>query len=276
MALLATTVVGGGCDTSVTTTVPSDEYHYSIFGILNPAQDTQWVRVEPIAEPTTSGAPRTLDVTVTLENLDTGQEWTLRDSLMRVQRELQHTFWASVAIAPSTSYQLTVRGPEGEITQATTTTPSRSPTVEVEAPIRLPCASFQEANQFGVIIEDVEELAALRVRYFQSVFGPTEVFDYDHYDDITREDDGDYSAVINYFRDLQSAQRTPERDCLADSAKVIVAAGGPDWPDWAHYNDVEFSVLARPDSFTNVEGGHGLLAGVYSDTVRVPIEERVE
>lgn len=274
--LLGALIFASGCDTSVTTTVPSQEYHYSVFGILNPAQDTQWVRVEPIAEPTASGAPRSLDVTVTLEDLDAGQEWTLQDSVMRVQRELQHIFWTPVAVTPSTSYQLTVRGPNGEITQARTGTPARPPSVEVEAPIRLPCASLQEANQFGVVIEDVEELAALRVRYYQSVFGPSEVYDYDHYDDVTREDDGTYTAVINYFQDLQSAQRTRERECLADSAKAIVAAGGPDWPSWARYNDVELSVLARPDSFTNVEGGHGLLAGVFSDTVRVPIEERVD
>lgn len=262
-----------GCDTSVQTSVPSDQYHYSVYGVLNPAQDTQWIRVEPLAEPTSEGAPPTLDVTVTLQDLDADQEWSLQDSLMRVQTEFQHNFWTTVPISPGTSYRLTVRGPEGEMTQASTTTPENPPSIELGAPIRLPCVTPREANQFEVTLEEVDELAALRIRYFQSVFGPTEVFDYDHYDDVIREED-EYTAIINYYQDLQSARRTMERDCLVDSAKVVAAAGGPDWPAWARYSDVSFSELARPDSFTNVEGGHGLLAGVYTDTLDVPIEQR--
>lgn len=262
----------GGCDASVEPTVSSDQYRYSMYGILNPAQDTQWVRVEPLAEPTSAGAPEELDVTVTLKNVDTGQTWGLRDSLTEVFRdEFQHNFWTTAPITASTSYQLTVQNAEGETTSASTTTPAGPPSIDVRGSIALPCTSPRGANQFEVVVKEVEELAALRMEYYQSVLGPTEIFDFDHYDDVEETDNG-YRAVVNYFQDLQSARRNPQRSCLADSAKVIAAAGGPDWPEWGRYSQATISQIARPDSFTNVDGGHGIVAGVYLDTTRVPID----
>lgn len=271
LAVAVTAILITACDTSVRPTVPSDEYHYSVFGILNPAQDTQWVRVESLEAPTSGGASSSLDATVTLENLETGQTWTLQDSLMEVFRdEFQHNFWTRAPIAPSTSYQLTVKNADGNTTQASTTTPARPPSIRIENPIRLPCVAPVEANRFEVSLTQVEELAGLRVLYYQSVYGPTQIQEYDHYGSSSQTDEG-FSAVINYYQDLQSAQRTMSRPCLADSAKVVAAAGGPDWPEWARYHDASISQLARPDSFTNVEGGHGTLAGVYLDTMQVPI-----
>lgn len=261
-----------GCDSSVQPFVSSDEYHYSVYGILNPSQDTQWVRVEPLEEPTSAGVPEELDVTVRLENTDREQTWVLQDSLMEVFRgEPQHNFWTTAPIDTSTLYRLTVRNSEGETTIASTTTPAGPPSIEVQGAIRLPCTTPRAANQFEVTVEEAKELAALRMRYYQSVFGPTEIFEFDHYDDAKQTEDG-YTGQINYFRDLQSARQQPDQQCIADSAKVIAAAGGPDWPEWARYSDATISQVARPDSFTNVTGGHGTIAGVYTDTVRVRVE----
>ncbi|WP_240315782.1 hypothetical protein [Salinibacter ruber] len=50
-------------------------------------------------------------------------------------------------------------------------------------------------------------------------------------------------------------------------AQVAVTAGGPGW------RDVSLNDIARPDTFTNVEGGHGFVGGVYSDTIQIPIRQ---
>ncbi len=274
LALLGTLLLTAGCDTSVEAIVPSEDKHYSMFGALNPAQDTQWVRVEPLAAPTSDGAPRTLDVTVTLRNQATGQSWTLRDSLMAVFRdELQHNFWTTAPIQPDTPYRITVRNAEGDSTWATTTTPALPPDILVESPLRIPCLQTDGANVFNVRLEDVEEMAALQIRYFQTFQGFNYTFDFDSYDDATQVEGG-YNAEINYLSDLETTNRTQDRRCIVDSAKVIAASGGPDWPEWAQYNDASISEIARPDSFTNVEGGHGLVSGVYTDTAAVRIESR--
>ena len=274
LALLSTVLLTAGCDTSVEAIVPSEEYHYSMFGVLNPAQDTQWVRVEPLPEPTSGGAPRSLDATVTLRNQATGQSWTLRDSLMEVFRdEVQHNFWTTAPIRPDTPYRITIQNTEGDSTWATTTTPAVPPDILVESNIQIPCLQTDGANVFDVRLENVEEMAALQIRYFQTFQGFNYTFDFDSYDDANQVEGG-YSAEINYLSDLETTNRTRDRRCIVDSAKVIAATGGPDWPEWARYNDATVSEIARPDSFTNVQGGHGMVSGVYTDTAEVRVETR--
>lgn len=273
LAFLGTGVLVVGCDSSVQAFDPSTERHYSVFGVINPAQDTQWVRVEPLPEPTSEGAPRELDATVTLENLETGQKRTLRDSLVEIFRnEFQHNFWTTTSIAPSTSYRLVVSNTDGDTTQATTTTPSAPPTINVLGDILLPCTQPPESNVVDLSIK-TDEVAALQMRYFQTFMGISQTFDFDSYDDVTKTEDG-YMAQINYRDDLITTNRTRERVCIVDSARVIAFAGGPDWPEWARFNTATISQVARPDSFTNVQGGLGMFKGVYSDTAEVNIDRR--
>ena len=263
-----------GCDPTVQAIEASDQHHYSLFGILNPAQDTQWVRVEPLPPPTTGGAPRTLDATVALQNVETGQTWTLRDSLVEVfPDEPQHNFWTTAPIAPGTSYRLVVRGADGDSTWATTTTPEAPPTTVVRGAIYLPCApEVPEANLFTVRVRNVQALAALRVRYFQS-FEEKVSYDFDWYREAIGSD-STYVAQINYYKNLRTTNRRIGQPCIADSGKVITAAGGPDWPTGTQYRDASLSEVTRPDSFTNVQGGLGMVSGVYTDTTLVPVRAR--
>ena len=263
-----------GCDPTVQAIEASDEHHYSVFGILNPAQDTQWVRVEPLPPPTTDGAPRTLDATVALQNVETGQTWTLRDSVVEVfPDEPQHNFWTTAEVAAGTSYRLVVRGADGDSTWATTTTPEAPPTTVVQGAIYLPClADVPEANLFTVRVRNVQALAALRVRYFQS-FEEKVSYDFDWYREAIGSD-STYVAQINYYKNLRTTNRRIGRPCIADSGKVITAAGGPDWPAGTRYRNASLSEVTRPDSFTNVQGGLGMVAGVYTDTTLVPVRAR--
>lgn len=274
LALIGTLVLVVGCDSSVSALDPNDDYHYSIYGVLDPAKDTQWVRVESLRGATSGGASPNLDVTVTLENLATNQVWALQDSFMLVEGEMQHNFWTEAPITPSTQYEVVVEGDSAERTSASTTVPDGPPTVSIGDPMVLPCSPIIENNEFGVTLMNVDEVAGLQMKYFQSVFGPPITYRFDHYEDITRESDTTYFAFINYAQDLQLAQRTRDRRCLADSAKVIVTAGGPDWPEFAQYHEAPIVDLTRPDSFSNVKGGHGFVSGVFSTRKTVPIRRR--
>jgi len=269
LALFGTVVLLVGCETSVQPFSESDQYHYSIFGILNPAQDTQWVRVEPISVPSSGGAPRAIDATVALEHVESGQTWTLRDSLMAVAPdERQHNFWTTAPIASGATYRLVVRNDDGDTTRATTTTPVEPPSVRVAGDILLPCSErCPDANTFEVRVRTGQALAGVKVRYFQTFQGVV-TGDYEWYDEVTRRE-STYAVTVNYLDDLRSLNSTMQRTCIADSAKVITAVGGPNWPEWARYRDASVSTIARPDSFSNVQGGHGLLAGVYVDTALV-------
>lgn len=247
--LLSLLLVGSGCDTSIQPTAPSSEHIYSIYGVLDPARDTQWVRVEPTAVPTSEGTPENLDAVVTLENVDTGKTWTLRDSLMEVFRnEVQHNFWTSAPITGGTTYRITVQRSDGASAQAQTTTPAHPPSI-----------SFRggDGSSLTVFMERVDELAAIKVRYF-SGFGA--VRDLSYYD-RAQQIEGRYRAVVTPGRDAQRLGLVS-----VDSVKVVATAGGPDWPEWDRYHNIALDSLVRPDTFSNVDGGLGRIAGVYSAT----------
>ena len=74
-----------------------------------------------------------------------------------------------------------------------------------------------------------------------------------------------YESLIFPYRDVDHLGLVG-----VDSAKVIAAAGGPDWPRWDRYHGASIEELALPDSFSNVHRGHGRVAGVYRATKRAP------
>jgi len=190
-----------------------------------------------------------------------------------VPGEPQHNFWTTAPIAAGSTYRILVRNEEGNTTQATTTIPHAPPTTRVQDSLRLPCLpSLPRANRFEVWVLDIDHLAALKVRYFQT-FRESVHYTFDWYDETTKNGDR-YEVRVNYLEDLRTANPQMGMPCTADSAFVITAAGGPDWPAWAEYSGAPLTEITRPDSFSNVQGGHGAVFGIYSDTTKVEVRPR--
>lgn len=246
-ALLA--IVVAGCDPAFDSLNARDDRVYSLYGVLDPAADTQWVRVEPLPEPTSEGTAPDLDATVTLENLDTGQTWEFHDSLMVVQTEPQHNFWTTAPIRAGTRYRVEARRSDDATTWATTTTPAQPPTIVRTAD--------DNAKDSGILIQDAEKLAGVKARYF-GIYGY--VYDVSYYA-ATRKTSAGYLTEIRPARDIERLGILG-----IDSLKVIAAAGGPDWPKWENYRRTSVFDLALPDSFSNVRGGHGMVSGIYRTT----------
>ena len=287
--LTASLLSTNGCDPTVDVLRPSDRYRYSLFGALNVAADTQVIRVDPIGTPTQVGVSPGLDVSVVLRNLDSGEEIPLRDSLTAMTADTlrMYNFWTTDPIRPGTSYEVAVMNDSTDLTTATTTTPVQAPDLTVRLPIRVPCdrsPRFQEDlianNSFEVKARNVDHIAAA-ITHYPIIYprgGDTlrTWVPRDHYDKVTDEGNR-FSIYVFYLPDLRSVNPGSSADCSASSdffrsaARMVVAAGGPQWPAWrnASLND-----LARPNQFSNVEGGHGFVGGVYTDTVRVPIYSR--
>lgn len=278
--LLATSLLAvAGCDPSVTVVTPSDQSHYSLFGTLNVGADTQVVRVDPHID--TLDSP-SLDATVVLKNLETGNEVTLRDSIITIGDERLHNFWTRTPIQPSTSYEVSVRREGGRsVTTATTTTPSDPPQIQTGS-IELPCLPRDRGNELYVDVRGAEHLAGVALTYWtqppatREEPAPPPVTDtFTHSDAIERDDDH-FVIPVDYAPDLRAINPEPrERRQCADEgdfarpyAKLMVAAGGPNWPEWL---DAPLNEVARPDAFSNVKGGHGYVGGIYPDTIRVPI-----
>lgn len=295
-AVLSALVLIAGCDPSVDLVKPSAQYQFSLFGTLNVTADTQVIRVEPIGDTTQIGAPATIDAEVRLTNVETGTQVALNDSFAVVGGGIAqvHNFWTTDSIQPGTTYQVSVRVGGEVVTTATTATPARPPTLlhnpdmGADQPFVLPCVydgqglptSFR--NTFSMRITDLENVAGLQVRYPLNLPGSeteTAVLTrFDHYDDVEYDDEEElYRASVFYGRDLVNIPDIAQQQCPTQSqfeeshAEVTVTAGGPDWPDW---QDASINDIARPDTFTNVQGGHGFVGGIYSDTIRIPIQSR--
>lgn len=243
--------------------------YYSIFGYLDAAAHTNVVRVEPLRDSMLARAPDTLNAEVTLTNLSTGEENTLRDSLYP---DLSvHNFYTTTEIQPETSYRLRAEGPGGVETVAETTIPDTFPTPEVTDPASLD-DEFSNGRT-GVRVEGVERLATVKALYylvnppnFTSIVDVSEVV---HVSDTFRTNE----EIINVdFSHRDDFDRINNQGREIVRIEVVVAAAGPDWPEFA---ELDLEMEAHPDIASNVEGGVGLLGGVVSDTVVVyPFESK--
>ena len=285
----------GACDPSVDVIAPSDQYQYTLFGTLNVATDTQVIRVEPLGDSTRLGAPRTLNATVVLENLDTGTETSLRDSFATVGGGIAqvHNLWTTTPTQPGTRYRVTVRENGETVTTATTETPARppslrhDPTATDDQPFLLPCrlnardTPSESENTFSVRAANVSSIAATEVIY-PLTFLSRDASTRDHLSgSAPTTQDNVFTVSVFYGRDLFDLNSAnPDgagNGCVPVSAfeepraLLAVTAGGPGWPAWL---DAPLNDLARPDTFSNVEGGHGFVGGVYTDTLAVPIRRR--
>ncbi|MFB6273648.1 MAG: hypothetical protein ABEL51_12215 [Salinibacter sp.] len=275
---------------------PSDQYRFSLFGALDVAADTQVIRVEPLGDTSRIGAPPDLGASVVLENLDAGTQIPLADSFELVSGGAArvHNAWTTDSILPGTDYRVSVRVDGSVVTTATTTTPTHPPTLKYDPdstkdkPFLLPCEltfggkPIQAENTFSFRVTNLDALAAVQVRYPVKLGGQRGVsnLQFDHYDDVTyRPKIKLYRVSVFYGRDIVNlndeqtlTDRCPSQAEFAKPyAVATVAAGGPDWPDW---RGASLENLARPDTFSNVQGGHGFVGGIYSDTLRVPIRPR--
>lgn len=288
--LLLLLLVGGGCDPSAQVVEPSAEYRFSLFGTLQVAADTQVVRVEPIGDSTQVGAPEEIEASVYLENLDTGTRVALNDSLTTVGGGITkvHNFWTTHPVQPGTNYEVSVWIDGEAVTTATATTPVEPPTLRhnpdttSDQPFLLPCEYDAQGNPtpfrntFSFRIDDVETVAAVQVRYPLRGENKT-LTQFGYYDEVEYDDEAElYRVKVSYGRDIISipgaAQTCPSRTQFSQPHAVVkVATGGADWPSW---RGVSFNTIARPDTFSNVQGGHGFVGGIYSDTLQVPVRAR--
>lgn len=115
-------VLLAGCDASLDP-FGDESGFYSVYGFLATGEETNYVRVRDLTTPPVTDSMRTLNATVTLENLASGRTETLTDSIVRFEGTYTHNFRVDQDIRPNTTYQLTVEGNGGKTTRARAKTP---------------------------------------------------------------------------------------------------------------------------------------------------------
>lgn len=119
------------CDNSIE---PFDDTSgiFSIYGVLDINQDVNYIRVNDINTPIVEDSTHQLDAEVTLENLHTGQQEVLQDTLVKFEDSFVTNYKAEMDIEPATEYEINVDRSDGATTRSTITTP-----VETEASVNV-------------------------------------------------------------------------------------------------------------------------------------------
>jgi hypothetical protein len=265
-----------GCENSVSPIVENDQ-HFSVHGLLDAARDTQVVRVEPLRDSVAIGAPREIDASVTLTNLDTDATVTLRDSFATVNGEFKaHLFWAPMQVQPGNRYRVRVVDSDGNASVASATIPERPPQIIVPAATEAICdldvgGRAEIERTFNVVLRGVDNVAGVRAGY--RAYGGW--YSYPHSSQLVARSNGSFGGVVEYEDDLEQIGGPRGCDacpCRSDFDEeriyVIAASSGPEGPPFAGLSD---RVVARPDTVDNVEQGTGFVGGIYSDTTTVAL-----
>lgn len=117
-------LVLAACDNSFEPINEEPTDFFAIFGFLDTAADTQFVRVSPLRE--TLEPSGDLAARVSSFLIGTGEEVAWQDSLVVLDDgEAGLLFYAQLPVEPGDSYRLEVRGDDGEVTRALTQVPLR-------------------------------------------------------------------------------------------------------------------------------------------------------
>ncbi|MEX0821365.1 MAG: hypothetical protein WD021_04395 [Rhodothermales bacterium] len=127
-------IVGlSACEEDVTAVTGTD-LAYSLYGVVSPQLDTQWVRVFPIEGRLTPASPEPLDADLTVTNRTTGESSTMRDSIIAdFAGQYAHVFWSPLTAEHEHTYRIVARRSDGAESSVEVTVPMMSEIV-VEAP----------------------------------------------------------------------------------------------------------------------------------------------
>lgn len=238
--------------------INQDEAAFSIIGYLDASADTQWVRVTPLREQINQPEYKP-KMTVTLENLDTGESVIMRDSLFLNPNGFHYlNVWTTMEIDPGSSYRLKAKRPNGAVSQVTVTLPVDFPT-----PLLISAGPSFSVGQ--LLIKGVDRLADVQVLW------PRGRVPYGNTSRNTAPEGYEYLFILTLAREVwyfyeRVGRTSPPLDSFIDVPRqVFVASGGPEWiDDFASMEDIVYNL---PQTFSNIEGGVGYLVGIVSKTI---------
>ena len=255
-ACLAGSLIFGGCAETFDPFQESERY-FSIYGYLDAAADTQFVAVTALRKVVTPGAGP-IDAVVTLEDLETGQTATWRDSLFRFSNGgAGHVFWSKEPVRPGRRYLFTVTRSDGASSATTVRTPAAFPDPELRTNL-IPFSPLPPPRLQNIGLRGIEKLVDLRIVYTLRTAegGVSEPVTLSYVDQVRPGGEDRLGLSFDAYGDLAALFPDPCPQAL--SATVIVGGGSSDWPDFFRLDD---EMLANPDLTDGVRNGMGFLGG---------------
>ncbi len=252
-----------GCNQSFEPLAENDQYYFSIYGYLDVSADTQWVRIG-IPRETLDDQPDLSGITVTVENMETGEIVELKDSLFTPENFLN--YWTTSEIENEQTYRIKVEGENGKSSHADITTPP-------ELPTPLVLENTYPPYGFSVYIDDiVEHIADVQSRWYVILNPETDpikkTYTFSYRPDVEHVEV--YNGAFTAFAPLDEEEDRIESSVGINDFEVVhrqffVAAAGPGWnDDISSINDLEYFINSTA---SNVENGLGYVVGIDSKWV---------
>ena len=263
-------VVLVACEEDVTAVVGTD-LPFSLYGVISPQLDSQWVRVYPIEARLIPAEPEPLDATVTSTDLTTGEEFAWRDSVMiDFADQFAHVYWAPFQAEYDHAYRIEVRRSDGAETSVVAAVPESSELV-LESPQISPGNVFLPVLVAG----DIPRVLGVHVEY-SVAYLPFEVgdiitnrFTIPYYTE-PHQAEGGWRIRINLSDDFEDVRSTIASQgesldgrvgIILLNASIRLIVGNEEWdpPDGRFDADL----LVQPGVLTNVEHGFGFVGAGY-------------
>ncbi len=270
--LIAAALFATGCEDEVNPFIDEDRF-YSVFGFLDTATDTQYLRVVPLRKEFADTGAADIDARVFATERETGRTFEWRDSVITFSDgSIGHVFLGDFRPVPGWTYDLAVERSDGVRAEAHTTIPIRS-NVNVEEPVFSgPEIAFQRVTWSEI------DARPFRVELWYRVAGtsPREPF---RDAVVIYPDEGtrlgqplgneEWQIVVSLTADREKVNEL--LGASSDASPQLFGVGmrltmsDEQWrpPDGVFDEEV----LVQPGTFSNVSGGFGFFGSVNQFTV---------
>lgn len=253
-------VLLGGCNQSFEPLQDNDEFVFSIYGYLDAAADTQWIRIGVLRE-SINETPDPTRMTVTLEHVESGQTVVMQDSLFIPGNLLN--YWATMPIENEQTYRIKAEREGRKSSVVTVTIPGEMPT-----PLVIENRNFPPYGSFIYIDDSVEHLADIQTKWYVILNPMSErikkmyTFSYRNSIKHTEVRGGAYTAFADIDEERQYITRNANAEFEVLYRQFFVASAGPEWDaSISSINDIEYFLNATA---SNVENGLGYVVGIDS------------
>ena len=269
-----------GCEEEVTDALDT-ALPFTIYGYLNPAADTQFVRVFPVSPVRLELAGRDpIDASVGFRNLETGETVAAQDSLVEFfSGRYGHVYFAPFKPEYGARYEIEVERSDGASSSATTDIPP-----EIESERQEPFTRFRIENEGFVPLLPMnlfgDDMRLLRVlaRYEVELLNVGRQIVYIPYEQVIEETSdgwyleidlaGDFGRIYESVADLR--QLYGEDLIEFYRLDILPEVADPAWdPPGGEFDPI---ALVEPGTFENVENGFGFFGSAYRKEILYPVD----
>lgn len=268
LALVFWLISLSACEEDVDPVIGTD-LPFTLYGILTPQLDTQWVRVYPIEDVLVPTPNEKIDGIMTSVDQQTGRKVVWSDSLIRDRSgQFSHVFWAPFRADYGHTYAIEVVRSDNARTSVTTTVPDSSglsigaiPQGQpVAVPISLPGGIPRMLNievEYHVRFGTSTDISTVEERFFVD------------YNGFQVKQGDTWMVEINLTEDQRRIQQVLRDMRLYSDAygvalinmRIRLTAGNEEWnPPGGKFDP---DILVQPGMMDNVENGFGFIGAGY-------------